>query len=122
MPDYPDTAKFLTPTERTEVVRRLREDNSALSNAFNLKFARDAFADWKIWVNCVMTLSNFLPLYSVSIFLPTIIRAMGHTNERAQLLTVPPYVVACIGTIAAGFVTDKYHTRGIFIIGIASLA
>lgn len=47
---------------------------------------------------------------------------MGHTNETAQLLTVPPYVIACAATVATGFVTDKYRTRGLFVIGIASVA
>jgi MFS family permease len=93
-----------------------------LSDEFRSKFVKDAFSDWKIWVNCIMTLGNFLPLYSVSIFLPTIIRSMGYSNETAQLLTVPPYVLACIATVGAGFVTDKHRTRGVYVIGIASVA
>ncbi|KAH7349083.1 major facilitator superfamily domain-containing protein [Pyrenochaeta sp. MPI-SDFR-AT-0127] len=113
--DYPDTAKFLTSKERTEVIKRLSDDNSALSNEFHAKFVKDAFRDWKIWVNCLMTLGNFLLLYSISIFLPTIIRSMGHTNETAQLMTVPPYVVACAATVGAGFVTDKRQTRGVYV-------
>ncbi|OAL49681.1 MFS general substrate transporter [Pyrenochaeta sp. DS3sAY3a] len=120
--DYPDTAKFLSPKERTEVIKRLSEDNSALSNEFRAKFVKDAFRDWKIWVNCLMTFGNFLPLYSISIFLPTIIRSMGHTNETAQLLTVPPYVLACAATVGAGFWTDKRQTRGVYVIGIACVA
>lgn len=47
---------------------------------------------------------------------------MGHTNETAQLMTVPPYVVACAATVGAGFVTDKRQTRGAYVIGIATIA
>lgn len=51
MQDYPDTAKFLTPAEKEEVVRRLEEDRSALANEFDMKYFYDAVKDWKIWVH-----------------------------------------------------------------------
>lgn len=51
MQDYPDTAKFLTPTEKEEVIRRLEEDRSALANEFDMKYFYDAVKDWKIWVH-----------------------------------------------------------------------
>lgn len=120
--DYPETAKFLTEDERKEVVRRLKDDNTALSNEMKGQFVKDAFKDWKIWVNCLIALSNFLPLYSISVFLPTIIRGLGYTNEKAQLMTVPPYILACIATIGMGFWTDKRRTRGVYVIGIAAVA
>ncbi|KAH7091510.1 major facilitator superfamily domain-containing protein [Paraphoma chrysanthemicola] len=119
--DYPDTAKFLNEKEQAEVVRRLRDDNSALSNEFRAQFVKDAFCDWKIWINCLMTLSNFLPVASIAVFLPTIVKGMGYTNETAQLLSVPPYIVACAVTIGAGWYTDKRGERGIYVIGLAAL-
>ena len=48
--DYPDTAKFLTPTEKAFVVRRLKRDNDGCSQRYDLKFMKDAFLDWKVWV------------------------------------------------------------------------
>jgi hypothetical protein len=35
-------------------------------------------------------------LYAFSLFLPSIISSLGYTATRAQLLTVPPYAVACL--------------------------
>jgi hypothetical protein len=49
MMDYPDTAKFLTPTEKVEVQRRLKEDRSALADEFDMKYFWHAIKDWKIW-------------------------------------------------------------------------
>lgn len=103
-------------------MRRLHHDHSTLSNEFRTKFIKDALKDWKIWINCFMTIGNFLPLYSVSIFLPSIIKSMGHTAEMAQLMSVPPYVTACIGTVGAGYVADKHGQRGIYVIGIVLIA
>lgn len=73
-------------------------------------------------MHCLITFTNFLPLYSISIFLPTIIRGMGYTNETAQLLTVPPYFLACLGTVGIGFAADRLRIRGLFVIGLAALA
>ncbi|KAK7403501.1 hypothetical protein QQX98_010731 [Neonectria punicea] len=120
--DYPDTAKFLTPDERQEVVRRLREDSSVLSNDLRGKFVKDALKDWKIWVQMVITIGVFLPVYSVSIFLPSIIRSMGHTAELAQLMSVPPYVTACLATVLGGFAADKQRKRGVYVISFCCVA
>lgn len=67
----------------------------------------------------LITLGIYLPVYSVSIFLPTIIRSMGYTAESAQLMSVAPYVTACIGTICGGWAADKHKQRGIYMIGFA---
>ncbi|KAI0162545.1 major facilitator superfamily transporter [Pestalotiopsis sp. NC0098] len=117
MQDYPDTAKFLTPTEKEEVIRRLEEDRSALANEFDMKYFYDAVKDWKIWVHMFITIGVYTPLYSFSLFLPTIIKSLGFTNDKtSQLMTVPPYVAACICCIAAGWLADKHGQRGIYMI------
>jgi hypothetical protein len=51
MYDYPDTAKFLTQTEKLEVVRRLEEDRSGLADEYDIKYLFQAIKDWKIWVH-----------------------------------------------------------------------
>lgn len=35
-------------------------------------------------------------LYAFSLFLPSIINQLGYTATKAQLLSVPPYAVACV--------------------------
>lgn len=40
---------------------------------------------------------------------------MGYTAETSQLMTVPPYAVACCFTIGAGYAADKMKQRGIFM-------
>lgn len=117
MHDYPETARFLNTVEKEEVVRRLKQDRSALSNEFDLKFVKDALKDWKIWVHMFITIGIYIPLYSISVFLPTIVKGLGYTNELAQLMSVPPYVVACLFTIGGGYMADRHGQRGIYMIG-----
>ncbi|KAH6677081.1 major facilitator superfamily domain-containing protein [Halenospora varia] len=120
--DYPRTAKFLSEEERDEVERRLKADRSSLADEFNVKYAFDAFKDWKIYVHMFITIGIYTPLYSISLFLPTIVKNMGYSNEQSQLMTVPPYVVACLFTIGAGYAADKMKQRGIFMLAFEFVA
>ncbi|KAF2098646.1 major facilitator superfamily transporter, partial [Rhizodiscina lignyota] len=120
--DYADTAKFLNKEERTEVKRRLEDDCNGLADEFSWSFIFDAFKDWKIWVHMAITLCIFTCLYSFSLFLPTIIKSLGYTNNSAQLMSVPPYVVACFLCISAGFIEDRHRQRGIYQIGFCLVA
>lgn len=122
MYDYPDTAKFLNDRERKEVVRRLEEDRSVLSDEFHWKFFKDAMKDWKIWLHMMITIGIYTPLYSISIFLPTIVAGLGYTDKIAQLMTVPPYVVACLFTVTGGFLADRHQQRGLYMIGFCVIA
>lgn len=88
MKDYPGTAKFLTPEERQETVRRLEQDRSNLADEFGMKYFFDAIKDWKIYVHMFITIGIYTPLYSFSLFLPTIVKTLGYTNNTAQLMTV----------------------------------
>ncbi|KAF2849498.1 high-affinity nicotinic acid transporter [Plenodomus tracheiphilus IPT5] len=125
--DYPATAQFLTSKERTEVQRRLDEDHGHLSNDFDVKYVYQALTDWKIYIFMLICMAGFCPIYSFALFLPTIIKNMGYTANDAQLMSVPPYVCACIFTISASRYADKLHKRGIFmlafqLIGITGFA
>jgi hypothetical protein len=122
MQDYPDSAKFLTPVEKQEVVRRLEADRSYLADEYNIKYLMHAVRDWKIWVHMFITIGVYTPLYSVSLFLPTIVKTLGYTNNESQLMSVPPYVVACFFCIGANWAADKQRSRGIYMIAFNIVA
>jgi hypothetical protein len=88
MHDYPSTAKFLTAEEKTEVTHRLTQDRSSLADEYDTKYMFHALKDWKIWVHMFITIGIYTPLYSVSLFMPTIVRGMfGNCNHKVTLLT-----------------------------------
>ncbi|KAF2405500.1 major facilitator superfamily transporter [Trichodelitschia bisporula] len=122
MNDYPDRANFLTKAEKDEVRRRLQEDSGGLGDEFSFRYVADALADWRIWANCFIALAIFCSTYSISLFLPTIVKHLGYTNTIAQLMTVPPYAAACICCIGFGFTADRHGQRGIYIIICALIA
>jgi MFS family permease len=117
--DYPNTASFLKPPEREEVMRRLKADSGHLggNDDFNFEYAWQAIKDWKIYIHCLICMAGFCPIYSFALFLPTIVKNMGYTANNAQLMTVPPYVCACFFTIAASWAADRMRRRGVFLLG-----
>ncbi|RAR14109.1 high-affinity nicotinic acid transporter [Stemphylium lycopersici] len=116
------SARFLTPKERTEVLRRLSTSHAHLTNAFSKKYIYQALRDWKIYVMMLICMAGFCPIYSFALFLPTIIKNMGYTSNDAQLMSVPPYVCACIFTIAASWYADRVKKRGVFLMAFQVVA
>jgi len=121
--DFPDTATFLTEQDRARVLRRLRLDNqaSAVHEDFNIKYFWLGVKDWKTPLYMLIYMGVAMPLYSFSLFLPTIIQQLGYTAVKANLLSVPPYAIAAVMTIVVGFAADKVKSRGIFNIGFSLL-
>ncbi|PYH88916.1 MFS general substrate transporter [Aspergillus ellipticus CBS 707.79] len=115
--DYPDTASFLSPAERTWVLRRLKMQFSENGNVvpetveFKWKYVWDALKDWQVYMGILIYYSAVCPLYGISFFLPTIIRDLGYTSSIAQLLTVPPYITAAVAAILAAWFSDRMGQR-----------
>ncbi|KAL4963961.1 major facilitator superfamily domain-containing protein [Aspergillus stella-maris] len=55
-------------------------------------------------------------VYGISFVLPTIIQNLGYSNVRAQAMTAPPYVFACVVTFVSGIMADRYRKRALSII------
>ncbi|KAF7617477.1 hypothetical protein AFLA_006400 [Aspergillus flavus NRRL3357] len=98
IPSGPETARFLTESQKQVAVDRMRIDSAG-----RLTFA-DYVSPWFFFGNTCAQ--------SFSLFSPSIISAMGYTKELAQLLSVGPYAAACVISIVVGYVSDRYHSRG----------
>ncbi|KAJ9137506.1 MFS transporter [Pleurostoma richardsiae] len=121
--NYPDTAKFLTDNERSVIRARLAADSDATHDE---KFAwgnvAKALKDPKCWLYGLSFHTMSLPLYTYSLFLPTIINALGYKAANAQLLTIPPYAFAFITTLVIATLSERLNQRALFIIGSAIFA
>ncbi len=69
-----------------------------------------------------ITIGIFTPLYSISLFLPTILKELGYSENESQLMTVPVYIVACVCTIGGSFASDRAGQRGLFLLGFQLVA
>lgn len=62
-----------------------------------------------------MSLNFFLiliPIYSYSLFLPSIISGLGYKRVTAQLFTVPPNFLAFLVVLLASWISDRIKMRG----------
>ncbi|CAG8949015.1 hypothetical protein HYFRA_00002143 [Hymenoscyphus fraxineus] len=121
--NYPDTAPFLTDSERSYIHARLRGDSDATNDEkFTWGNVASAMKDYKCWMYGLGFHTMSLPLYTLSLFLPTIIRELGYSAANAQLLTVPPYAFATILTVIVAILSEKTKKRAPFILASSSLA
>ncbi|KAG1771632.1 MFS general substrate transporter [Suillus placidus] len=117
MHDYPETAKFLTETERAYVIDMLKQDANDLATHYHIRFVLQAMKDYKTYIQVLIYMGLLVPVYAIALFTPTIINELGYSATHAQLLSVPPFIAGCITTILVGVYSDKYKIRGPFIIG-----
>lgn len=88
----------LNEREREIIIRRLREDaGPSTETHFSWKQLRAAFLDWKVYMHAAGYICSVTPLYSLSMFLPSIIQGMGFTSLKAQAMSAPPYAFGKFG-------------------------
>ncbi|KAF2233046.1 MFS general substrate transporter [Viridothelium virens] len=121
--NYPNEANFLREDERAFIHERLKADSDATNNeGFTWANVGAALKDPKCWLYGLVYHSLSLPLYTLSLFLPTIIKSLGYTAANAQLLTVPPYALAFILTASIAIISERVHIRAPFIISSSLFA
>ncbi|KAJ1303150.1 hypothetical protein OPQ81_011351 [Rhizoctonia solani] len=119
VPNWPDRASFLTNEERAKLILRSKHDSAGASEQFKWEYVKHALTDHLVWAYAFLFHGFAFVLYSLSLFLPTIIAGLGYASWEAQLLTVPPYAFSaiCIGITA--WLASVYNRRAIFIAGSA---
>ncbi|KAL2880401.1 hypothetical protein SGCOL_004118 [Colletotrichum sp. CLE4] len=121
--NYPDTAEFVSDKERRFIRARLASDSDATHNEkFSWSNVMDAIKDPKCWLYGLGFHTMSLPLYTFSLFIPTIIKNLGYTAAVAQLLTIPPYAVAFVTTLTVAIYSERTGRRAFFIMGSSGVA
>ena len=120
--DFPDSTRktwsFLSDREKAFVMARVDADRGDVEvTAFSLRKFLGAALDWKIWGYGMIFFGSTTISYSLSYFLPIILRDnLGYDAGTAQCLVAPPYAFAGIIMFATGWFGDKYRLRGPVII------
>ncbi|KAF9096160.1 hypothetical protein BGX23_011855 [Mortierella sp. AD031] len=99
LPDFPETATFLTTEEKELTIKRLRIDaGPATETHFSWRQFRMVFKDWKTYMHMATYILSTIPVYSLAFFLPTIVVGfkLDSTIVRYACLTL-----TAIGNFAA---------------------
>ncbi|KAH8600035.1 MFS transporter-like protein [Bisporella sp. PMI_857] len=114
LPDYPDTAPWLTAEEKALAASRLITEGSH-NHGENLtwKEAKKTLTEWRLYAHYVIYFGISLPFSSLSLFTPSITAGLGYKGLHSQLMTVPPYAVAYVVTIVVSYSADHFNARSI---------
>ncbi|TVY65202.1 putative transporter [Fusarium oxysporum f. sp. cubense] len=146
----PDSVSWLTDEEKAYIKMKLAYDGNrsgmgASEEGSKKKYIKDAFCDWQVYLSVVIYLGISVSTYGLVFGLPTIVSTLvshssishvsqpriplvdlkliqGYTDRAAQLMTIPPYVTACILTIIVAHLSDRLKRRGYFIAGALTFA
>ena len=80
-----------------------------------------AFSDWRTWMFAVMCML-VTGAQTIQYFIPTIVTELGYAGFTAQYMTIPIYMVALIGIVVFGFVSDWRKERGNYITIASTIA
>ena len=81
-----------------------------------------ALSDPKVWLYSFGYHFLSLCLYTIALFLPTIVEDLGYTAASAQLLTIPPYALAAILTVLIAWTSEWVGRRAPFLLGANFIA
>ncbi|KAI8443353.1 major facilitator superfamily domain-containing protein, partial [Phakopsora pachyrhizi] len=115
-PGAVETHRFLTPDQKTILKDRILRDRSKV-------FVEDEEFSWgevlrsikspHVILNVISLFLSGIAIHSLAYFQPTIIRGLGYSPSRTQLLSVPPFAVAFFVVLVLAYVSDHFSARGL---------
>ncbi|KAJ8081894.1 hypothetical protein PM082_007740 [Marasmius tenuissimus] len=122
LPNRPESTTFLSEREREIALARVnRATSSDVGQMVNKSHIGFAFRDWRIYAGGVIYFGLNASLASTSAFLPTIMKTLGYSTSKSQLMTVPPYAVAAIVLTSLSALSDRLQSRGIIMMFATAL-
>ncbi|HEY5193962.1 MAG TPA: MFS transporter [Solirubrobacteraceae bacterium] len=107
--DRPRDAKWLAPSERTEIEERLASEQAGVPK---VEGYREAFKSWNVQVLSVQYALWSVGVYGFVFWLPTIVKSLsGHGIGSTGALSAIPYALAVVLMLGNSYVSDRVHQR-----------
>ncbi|KAI8273479.1 hypothetical protein K4K60_010849 [Colletotrichum sp. SAR11_57] len=111
---------WLTDEEREYLVLRNRftaggESGIKEREDFNMADVKKAFRSIHTYSVALTEFTVAVVVYGISFVLPSIVQSLGYSNVKAQAMTAPPYIFACVVTVISGLAADRYRQRALSI-------
>ncbi|EMD01042.1 hypothetical protein BAUCODRAFT_62198, partial [Baudoinia panamericana UAMH 10762] len=130
LPRDVESAWFLNAAERAHAKRRMDRDladaqemetydadgnpiTGPKRNNISLRDVTDVLKDWKKLCIIVCNIFAVLPVTVFTTFLPLVVQGMGYKGIRANLMSVPPFVVGATGLVIFVASSDYFQERSI---------
>jgi hypothetical protein len=106
----------------------LREDagmangESKSDTRLSWRQVRYMLIDWRIYLYIVISAGNLGTMKCLTLFLPSLVRDITQSSPLTDLLTAPPYVLACICCLLGGYSSSRRNEHGFHIVFFLSIA
>lgn len=116
LPRDAQSAKFLTPEEKQLAFYRIQVDSSSVvGEKFNFRSAMAIFKHPTSWIILGIEICLGVPLQSVSLFLPVIVKRLGYSTVKTNLYTVAPNISGAAMLLILAFASDYTRLRFPFV-------
>ncbi|KAF9885853.1 hypothetical protein FE257_012325 [Aspergillus nanangensis] len=123
LPDYPWTARWLTPSVRRFAVERLEEQDGGFSrDSATRNEILATLCSPRMVAHYSAYFTNSIVMSSLTYFSPTIVQGLGYTSVQAQLMTVPPWAVGYVVSMGLAWSADHFNARGLHVFASGILA
>lgn len=115
-PNPAKAGKWLTAEEKRFLVLRHRfalvgNSGAGETEAFSMKYVRQSFRSLHVYAIAAIEFTVCTVVYGISFVLPSIINQLGYSATRAQAMSAPPYVFACLAVLFSGWAADRFQQR-----------
>ena len=119
LPNNPHQVPTITPLEIERCIQRLHvQSQFPDTERVTLKKVCSILKDPHIWILSCISFCSGACLFGLAYFTPSIVQALGYSQTKTQLLTVPPFAIGFIVSLIAAYLSDRYQHRG--LAGIAT--
>ncbi|KLO13815.1 MFS general substrate transporter [Schizopora paradoxa] len=124
VPSTPQDLKFLTPSQRNIISRRLLLDRPTTSplDRFSVIEVLRSLTSPHVLLLFVALFMNGTTLYGLANFLPSIVNQLGFSATRTQLISVGPFASGFVVTLASAYLSDRYRQRALSVVVCACIA
>ncbi|KAH0425020.1 major facilitator superfamily transporter [Colletotrichum camelliae] len=110
--DTPEKAQWLTEDDKRFIDLRLRlsgvRSGTQEGDKLSWRLLLDTLVDWKIGLGILLAWANSVPNAAFKFTMPQIIKQLGFSTGKAQLLTIPPYFCGGISAWLTGRFSDRF--------------
>ncbi|PPR04191.1 hypothetical protein CVT24_010739 [Panaeolus cyanescens] len=124
VPKTPKESRFLTQEEKDAIYARLERENPLDKHVdtFSIKQVVQSITSPHVIMVLLMFFCSGSNVLGLANFLPSIVRQLGFSPVKSQLLSVGPFGAAFFFTLLVSYYSDKYKSRGIPMIILAIVA
>lgn len=116
IPAFPQECTFLNDEERSLLLARIRHDRgNERINFKGISWVR-VFTDWKVWSFTLIYFCADMGAASISSFTPTILGELQWTAQRAQVMSIPIWIVGIVVTLSTSYASGKLSLRWPFVL------